>query len=148
MEKMGRILALDVGNVRTGVAVSDPMQIISQAKEVIKCASDENDIKEIRRIIDETAAIYIVVGLPLDQNGEVGPQAKKVLAFVESLRAAVEIDIVTIDERFSTVSAERILIAANVRRGARKKVIDKVAAQQILQMHLDSLAAKKRNTQH
>jgi putative Holliday junction resolvase len=77
------------------------------------------------------------VGLPLDQNGEIGPQAAKVLAFVETLRELLDIDIVTQDERFSTAAAQRALIDANMRRKKRKSVIDMVAAQHILQTYLD-----------
>ncbi len=137
MEQIGRIIGLDIGDVRIGVAVSDPLGITAQAREVIPVRSQEEDAEAIRAIVEETEAIRIVAGLPLDQNGEVGPQAAKVLGFVETLRSALDIDIVMQDERFSTAAAERALIDADVRRDKRRNVIDMVAAQHILQTYLD-----------
>ncbi|HQE81828.1 MAG TPA: Holliday junction resolvase RuvX [Candidatus Hydrogenedentes bacterium] len=134
--EIGRIIGLDIGNVRIGVAVSDPLGITAQAREVITVRSPEEDVDAIRGIVKDTGAVRIVAGLPLDQNGEIGPQAEKVLAFVETLRTALDIDIVTQDERFSTAAAERALIGANMRRSKRKNVIDMVAAQHILQTYL------------
>jgi putative holliday junction resolvase len=137
LPEIGRTIGLDIGNVRIGVAVSDPLGITAQAREVIAVHTPEEDIKAIRSMVDELGAVRIVVGLPLDQDGEIGPQASKVLAFVETLRNALDIDIVTQDERFSTAAAERALIGANMRRNKRKNVIDMVAAQHILQTYLD-----------
>jgi putative Holliday junction resolvase len=135
--EIGRIIGLDVGEVRIGVAVSDPLGITAQAREVLTVRSPEEDAKAIDSIVTETGAVRLVVGLPLDQNGEVGSQAEKVLAFLETLREVLDIDIVTQDERFSTAAAERSLIGANMRRKKRKSVIDMVAAQHILQTYLD-----------
>jgi len=140
----GRILGLDVGDVRTGVALSDPFGIFAQAYAVVDATAPDQGLAEIRRIAEETQAERIVIGLPLDQDGQPGPQAQKVMEFVEALRPVVNAQIETIDERFSTVSAERILIDANVRRKKRKQVVDKVAAQQILQTYLDRRATQKR----
>lgn len=141
--KEGRILALDVGDVRIGVARSDLLGIIAQSLTVIQCSSPERDIEAVRDLAVEHEAVGIVVGMPLDQNGQPGPQARKVEAFIERLRAVVTAEIVTQDERFSTASAQRMLIDANVSRKGRKKVIDKVAAQQILQIYLDRRANQR-----
>lgn len=130
-------MGLDVGDVRTGVALSDPLGIIAQAHSVIDANPPEQAADAISQIVDEQTVIEIVVGLPLNQNGERGPQAEKVMAFVELLRGKLSVDVHTIDERFTTAGAERSLIAAGVKRKGRKKVIDKVAAQQILQTYLD-----------
>ncbi len=143
MGDTGRILGLDVGEVRIGVAISDPLGIIAQPREVIRCTSPERDIEAIGAIVEATGAVRIVVGMPLNQNGVPGPQAEKVLAFIERLRGALGLEIVTQDERFSTAAAKRALIAANVSRKVRKKVIDKVAAQHILQTYLDRRARQK-----
>jgi len=140
---MGRVLGLDLGEVRIGVAVSDPLRIIAQPHQVIQSRGPDRDVAAVRAVVEETAAIRIVVGLPLNQDGQVGPQAEKVLAFVERLRAALDVDIVTQDERYSTAAAERMLIEARVRRKARKKVVDKVAAQHILQTYLDREASRR-----
>ena len=141
----GRIVGLDVGDVRIGVAVSDPLGIVAQPYSVIKCSSPDADVEAIRAVVEEKEAVKIVVGLPLNMEGEPGPQAEKVLAFAEKLRDALGIEIVTQDERYSTAAAERMLIDANVRRKDRKKVIDKIAATHILQVYMDRVAhAKKR----
>lgn len=137
MRETGRIIGLDIGDVRIGVAVSDPLGITAQGREVLRVSSPEKDVDAIKNIVNETGAVRIVAGLPLDQNGEIGSQAEKVLNFVETLRNALDIDIVTQDERFSTAAAERALIGANMRRNKRKNVIDMVAAQHILQTYLD-----------
>jgi len=137
MTTTGRIMALDVGEVRIGVAVSDPLGIIAQPYSVIAASSPEGDVDAVRNLVAETAAVRIVVGLPLNLEGQPGPQAQKVLAFVERLRAAVDVEVVTQDERYSTAAAQRVLRQAGVKRKKRKKVVDKVAAQHILQIYLD-----------
>ena len=91
MTEEGRILALDVGDVRIGVALSDPLGIIAQPHDVIQCTSPEADIEAVRAAVEQNEAVCIVVGLPLDQNGEPGPQAEKVFAFIERLRAVVSV---------------------------------------------------------
>ncbi len=137
MPEEGRTIGLDIGDVRIGVAVSDPLGITAQSREVLSARSPEEDAAAIAALAKEVEAIRIVVGLPLDQNGEIGPQAAKVLAFVDILREVLDMDIVTQDERFSTAAAQRALIDANMRRKKRKNVIDMVAAQHILQTYLD-----------
>lgn len=139
----GRVVGLDVGDVRIGVAVSDPLGIIAQPHSVIKCSGLKNDIAAIAKLVAETEAIRVVVGLPLNQEGKIGPQAEKVLAFIEELRTALIVEIVTQDERFSTAAAQRMLIQANVSRKGRKQVIDKIAAHHILQTHLDRQRNKR-----
>lgn len=145
MATEGRIMALDVGDVRIGVALTDPLGIIAQPHSVIQSAGVKKDVETICGLIAETGTIRVVAGLPLNQDGKPGPQAEKVLAFVEALREAAPVEIVTQDERFTTAFAQRSLIAAGVRREGRKKVVDKIAAQQILQTHLDRAAAAARS---
>ncbi len=140
---LGRILGLDVGDVRIGVAVSDPLGIIAQPHSVVTRTDLDADLLALRRLVEETEAIRIVAGMPLNQHGKPGPQAEKVQAFLDKLRPVAGVEIVTQDERFSTASAERALIQADVRRKRRKQVIDKVAAQQILQTYLDRLARSR-----
>jgi putative holliday junction resolvase len=133
----GRVLGLDVGDVRIGVAVSDPLGIIAQPHSVVRSGTMEENVEAIRALAAEKEAVRVVVGVPLNREGKPGPQAQKVLAFVEALRAALAIEVVTQDERFSTAAAERMLIEANVRRKDREQVVDKVAAHHILQTYLD-----------
>ena len=146
MQELGRVLGLDIGDVRTGVAVSDPLQIIASPREVVPSASPDILLARVQELVRETEARTVVVGVPLDQHGNRGPQAEKVISFVERLRAVVDIPVVTQDERFSTAEAQRMLIAADVRRAKRKKVVDKVAAAHILQTYLDRLAADRRRS--
>lgn len=137
MEEMGRTLALDVGDVRIGVAVSDPLGITAQPLEVIRRSTLEADVAAVVRIATDKEAVRIVVGMPLNEKGEQGPQAIKVQAFADVLRDAAVLEIVTQDERFSTAESERMLIGADMSRKRRKEVIDKVAAQRILQTYMD-----------
>ena len=139
MTSLGRIVGLDVGDVRIGVAVSDPLRLIAQPHSVITRAEPEKDVAAVCTLIGQTEAVRVVVGLPLNREGKPGPQAEKVLQFIEQLRAATTAEIVTQDERFSTAAAERMLIAADVRRKKRKGIVDKIAAHHILQTHLDRI---------
>lgn len=143
LPEMGRIVGLDVGEVRTGVAVSDPMRMIASPHDTIAMSSPEANIAAVRRIVAETEAVCVVVGLPLDREGKPGPQAHKVLAFVEQVRAALDIPVETVDERFTTAGAERALRTAQLGGRKRRGVIDKVAAAEILRTFLDRLAASR-----
>ena len=140
MDTPGRLLGLDVGEARTGAAVSDPLGIVATPLETIRMQSDDADIDAVARLVGETDAVGIVVGLPLNQDGGEGPQARKVQAFIERLRQRVGIEIVTQDERFTSAIAQRTLRESNVRGKNRKKYIDQIAAQQILQTYLDRRA--------
>lgn len=144
MQEIGRIMGLDVGDVRTGIALSDPMQLIASPRQVLAVKDPATDIAAILALAQAEEVIRIVAGVPLDRAGGTGAQATKVLAFVEALRAATPIPVDTIDERFSTASAQKSLIQAGARRDKRKQVVDKVAAAQILQLYLDRQAAQRR----
>lgn len=137
MNPIGRILGLDIGHVRIGVALSDPLGILASPHSVIQCRGADEDATAIAQLVAENEVKRIVAGIPLNQFGEEGPQAAKVREFLDVLERHVNISIVTMDERFTTAIAERALIGANMRRDKRKKIIDKVAAQQILQVYLD-----------
>ncbi|MBM3289675.1 MAG: Holliday junction resolvase RuvX [Candidatus Hydrogenedentes bacterium] len=140
-------MALDVGDVRIGVALSDPLGIIAQPHSVIAARSPQADADAVRSLVNETETKCLVVGIPLNQEGKPGPQAEKVLAFVEVLKQTLAIEIALQDERFSTAAAQRELIAAGVRRQARKGIVDKVAAQRILQTFLDRRARERKAQQ-
>ncbi len=135
-----RILGLDVGDVRIGVAVSDPLKIIARGLDFVKRTTAKEDVEVIRELVDEHEVEEIVVGLPKMMSGEIGPQAQKVQDFAEALGETIEIPIVMWDERLSTAAATRVLIEADMSRKKRKKVVDKVAAVLILQGYLDSRA--------
>jgi len=143
----GRLIGLDIGEARTGVAVSDELGMIATALDTIHMSEPTEDALAVKKIVDEQQAVLIVAGIPLNQHGEIGPQAEKVLAFIEELKKLIDVEIVTQDERFSTRAANRALISANIKSRKRKKVIDKAAAQQILQLYLDRQSnIRKRNT--
>lgn len=133
-----RIMGLDIGDVTIGIAVSDPSEIIAQGLPSIKRTNVKGDIETIKNLTEENEAGKIVVGLPKTLKGEIGIQAQKVLDFVKSLEGTINVPITLYDERLTTVSANRALIAADMSRKKRKKVVDKVAAVLILQGYLDS----------
>ena len=135
----GRILGLDVGDVRIGIAVSDETRLIATPHSVYTRVGWGPDTKHIQRLYAETKATLIVCGLPRNMDGSVGFQAEKVMGFAEQLRKA-GLPVVFQDERLSTVSAHQALIEGGMRRDGRKGTVDKVAAAVILQSYLDGPA--------
>lgn len=133
-----RVLGLDVGDVRIGIAVSDPTGLVASAYKTLVRESKWKDVEKIRSMIEDLQVDKVVVGLPKNMNNTLGPQGKKVQKFVNALKHDYPIDLVFVDERLTTVSAERVLIEADVSRKDRKKVVDQVAATYILQQYLDS----------
>lgn len=130
-------MALDVGDVRIGIAVSDPMGVIANPLETYTRTNLAKDVRHIADLAASKEASLIVSGLPLDLKGRETEQARKTREFIDALRAECDIPVEYLDERFTTLSAEWLLIEGNVRRENRKKVIDKVAATIILQNYLD-----------
>ncbi len=133
----GRILGLDVGDRRIGVALSDGMQWIASPHSVYTRVGYGPDVKHIQRLYAENGAILVVCGLPRNMDGSVGFQAEKVMAFADKLREA-GLPVAFQDERLSTVSAHQALIEGGMRRDERKGTVDKVAAAVILQAYLDA----------
>lgn len=135
---MGRIMALDVGDVRIGIAVSDLMGIIANPLETYTRKGNlEVDAKYIADLAKSKEVTLFVSGLPLGLKGQENEQTAKTREFIDVLKLVCDIPVEYLDERFTTMSAERVLIEGNVRRENRKKVIDKVAATIILQNYLD-----------
>ena len=134
-----RIMALDVGSKRIVVALSDPLKITAQGLQTFQRTTLEEDIKGLWKLMDEHEVSQLVVGLPKNMDGSVGFKAEEVQQFVADLTAERKIEVIWIDERLTTVSAERTLLEADVSRAKRKKVIDKMAAVIILQSYLDRL---------
>lgn len=132
-----RIMGLDVGDRTIGVAVSDAMGLTAQGIETIQRTNKKADYKRLEEIIKEKVVTKMVVGLPKNMNGTIGPQGEKVLQFIEELKKRFNIEIILWDERLTTVAAQRTLISADVSRKKRKKVIDMIAATYILQGYLD-----------
>ena len=142
---MKRKVALDVGDVRIGVAVSDMLGITANPREtyVRKGKTFEDDINYFVKYAKEEDADAFVIGLPMNMDGTEGPRAEVTREFGEALKEVSGLQVIYVDERLTTVSAERMLIGADVRREKRKQVIDKVAATIILQSYLDGQSFKK-----
>lgn len=135
---MGRILGLDVGDVYIGVALSDPFGMIAQSLTTIKRISKDQTYGEIKELIDKYDVKKVVAGLPKNMNNTLGPQSEKVMKFAEKLKNKYKIELIYVDERMTTLSAEKVLIEGSVRRENRKKYIDRIAATYILQTYLDT----------
>ena len=140
---MARIIALDLGQKRIGVAISDETETISSPLTTIPGDNTNRAIKGIKEIIDSRDVLKVIIGLPLNMNGSEGPKAMEALEFADKLRKKLLIDVVTFDERLTTKQGEDMLIQADVSRKKRKSVIDKIAAQIILQTYLDSEKIRK-----
>jgi len=135
-----RVLGLDVGDKFIGVAISDSLGITAQGLGTIsRRKSLRQDVEEVEKLVKEYGVEKIVVGLPKNMSGSLGPQGKKVLEFAGKLKEILNIPVIEWDERLSTLSAEKVLLEGDMSRKKRKKVIDKVAAVFILQNYLDYL---------
>jgi len=132
-----RILGLDVGDRTIGVAVSDGLGITAQGLTTIRRKSFDKDFRILRDYIEEYEAVEVVVGLPKSMDGSLGPQAEKVLQFVERFKKDFDIPVVMSDERLSTALVQKAMISADVSRAKRKEVVDMLAAQVILQGYMD-----------
>ena len=138
-----RILGLDYGEKRIGVAVSDEMGLTAQGLETISRKTVLQDVEHIGRVVRDLSVEKIVIGYPLRLNGEEGIQCAKVRSFAGKLKKALAVPIAFQDETLTSKEAESILIEANVRREKRKLLVDKLAASLILQAYLDSRRQKK-----
>lgn len=139
-----RILGLDVGDKTIGVAVSDELGLTAQGVEVVRRTSPDADFRRLTEIVTAYGVDTIVVGLPKNMNGTIGPRGEAMQRFAAEVAAAFPALAVKLwDERLSTVAAERTLLEADVSRRRRRQVIDKMAAVFILQGYLDSLPAQK-----
>ncbi|HNS33430.1 MAG TPA: Holliday junction resolvase RuvX [bacterium] len=131
-----RILCLDIGDKRIGVAVSDEDKML--ARGIGNIVKDGSEVKKICGLVEEYGAESIVYGLPLRMDGSMSGQTEKSSAFISVLRQHVPVPCIPFDERLSSKQADSILIEADMSRKKRKKLIDKLAAQIILQNYLDS----------
>jgi putative holliday junction resolvase len=131
-----RIAALDVGEARIGVAVSDELGITAQGVGVIRRVGGRRDLEALAALLAPYAPTRLVVGLPLDMRGAEGKAAARVRAFAERVAEHLALPLEFWDERFTTVAAERALLEADVSRERRREVVDKVAATLILQGYL------------
>src|SRR3954468_16466028 len=124
----GRVIAIDLGTRRIGVAMTDGLGLTAQPLQTIPRRGGQRDLDAIAALIRTHGAERIVIGLPLDPEGEAGRAAKSVAAFAARLRGAVSVPVELIDESFSTVEAEEVMLAAAVSRARRSDVGDNTAA--------------------
>lgn len=136
-----KYIGLDLGNRTCGVAVSDSLGMIATSLHTIRFFEKDLDecLEEVSKIIDEKKPDKIVIGYPLNMNGTLGPQGEYVLTFKKMLEDKKNIEVILYDERLTTVEVQKVMIAADVSRNKRKKVVDSLAATLILQSYLDSI---------
>jgi putative pre-16S rRNA nuclease len=135
---MNRILALDFGHARIGVAISDELQMLAHPLETIR--ANQKPIERVTDIVCEKKVSLVVAGIPKRMDGQIGTAATEVLEFVDKLREVLPCPVVTWDERLTTVAAERALRDAGKKTRDTRDYIDQVAAQMILQSYLDGRA--------
>jgi len=139
-----RIMALDVGHKRIGVAVSDPLGITAQGVGVIERRNQTRDLEALGNLIRQYGASRLLLGMPRNMNGTLGEKALEVQEFGRLLEQELGLPVEYQDERLSTRAVEGTLIAANVRRDRRRQVVDKMAAVYILQGYLDRQAGNNK----
>ena len=139
---MNRILAIDYGDVRIGLAMSDLMQIIAKPFKTIKNTGYAKIFIELENIIEKNNVGKIIVGLPITLKGQYSEQTNKVVSFVKELQLNIKIDIDTYDERLSSFQAKKSLIHQGIKTGHNKEQIDQTAAAIFLQGYLDSETSK------
>ena len=138
---MNRILGLDFGRARIGVAISDELQMLAHPLETIP--ANKEPASRVAEIVREKQVDHVVAGIPRQMNGQIGTAATEVLEFVEKLRAILPCPVVTWDERLTTVAAHRALRDAGKKTRDTRGYVDQVAAQMILQTYLDRRAAQR-----
>jgi putative Holliday junction resolvase len=135
-----RVLALDHGTKRIGLAISDELGVIAQPLEFVLAEPFADFLKRLKEILHDRQVEQLLVGMPRNMDGSYGPAALKVQDFIGVLRESVTVPIQTWDERLTSTQANRMLIAGNVRRGKRRERVDQTAAAILLQSYLDSFA--------
>ena len=139
-----RVIGIDLGSKRIGIALSDSDLTVATPLDVVERSGNvEKDHIAILKITDEWEVQKIIVGLPISLDGTLGASAQSVMDEIKMLGSVTDIPIETHDERFTTVTAEQILLQQNVKRDKKKRVIDKVAAAIILQGWIDSFNKSK-----
>ena len=134
---MGRVLGIDHGNVRVGLALSDPLKIIAKPFTTITYQDSEDLLNQIKDIIHENTVEHIIIGVPKGMKGQNTKQTEIVIQFIHKIKNKFDLPISLEDERLSSVSAEKALILQNVKTGYNKGRIDETAAAIVLQQYLD-----------
>jgi putative Holliday junction resolvase len=137
-----RLLAVDLGEARIGIAMSDESGTLATGLVTRRSVGPRKDAQAIAALVREHGVGEVVIGMPYRLDGSVGPQGEKAQAFAERLRRSLRVPVVLRDERLTSVAADERLAAAGVRRRDRRERIDRVAAEILLQEHLDERAAR------
>ncbi len=138
-----RYIGLDVGDRTIGVAVSDPLGYTAQGITTVRRKSLEKDFENLREIFTNYEISEIIVGLPKNMNGTIGPQAEKAMEFGRVLEEEFGHKVIFWDERLTTMAAHRVMLEADMSRKKRKGLVDKIAATYILQGYLDKISSTK-----
>lgn len=136
---VGRVLAIDPGSRRVGVAVSDPSATIAQPLTVLAAHPGATLVERLAGLAREQEATALVVGLPRRLDGRLGPEAKAARTLADELHRATGLEVTLVDERLTSAAAERALLSGGASRARRRQLSDKVAATMILQSYLDSV---------
>ena len=147
MPTLSRILGIDYGEKRIGLALSDPLRITAQGIDTPERRGWQEDLRAIREIVTRQQVERVIVGLPRRMDGTIGRQAQRVLDFVRILAEGIGLPVETWDERLTTVAAERALLEGSVRRSKRKLLRDRLAAVFILQGYLDARSSRLEKTE-
>ena len=132
-----RLMGLDYGDSRTGVAVSDLLGITAQGVESVKHTGEKQLIQRLKEIINEYQVKKIVIGLPLNMNATSGQRVEKTKKFIEKLKSEFGLEVLTIDERLTTVASHRTMTELGVNKNKKKNLVDMMSAILILQMYMD-----------
>jgi putative Holliday junction resolvase len=135
---MGRILGIDLGEKRMGLALSDELQVLASPLLVYERSDFDSDLNFLKSLIREKNIIAIVLGLPTNMDGSLGPKAQETLEFKKAIESNINLPIYLFDERLTTAEAERVLIDSGMRREKRRETRDKIAAVLILQSFLSA----------
>ena len=139
-----RVLGLDIGSKRVGIAISDELGFTAQGLDTLMWKNADALLERIASLVDQYGVSVIVVGMPYNMNGSEGPQALKIRGLMQLIGDRIAIPVKEWDERLSTVAADRALLEADLSRSKRKKLVDKIAAVLILQGYLDRQSFKDR----
>ncbi len=134
---MGKILSIDYGDRRIGLAISDEMKLLARGLPTVDC-NKEGIFKRLRQLLDEHNIEKIIIGMPYNMDGTIGGQGEKVKHFIEKLKEQIDLPVETLDERLTTISAERIMRDLGIKQKGNKAKKDELAARIILQSYLDS----------
>jgi putative Holliday junction resolvase len=135
---MTRIMGLDFGTKRIGVAMSDELLLTAQGRETIQRKELKSDLSLIKGMIDSNDVNEVIVGLPLNMNGTYSEKTREAVLFVDELIKTVNVPVKTWDERLTSMQADRAMLEGDMSRARRRRLSDKLAAQIILQSYLDS----------